>query len=299
MNKLRVGLCQILVGSDKAKNVLAARTAVAEAAKSGANLITLPECFNAVYAVHAFAAYAEPVPEVGGKATLEEHPTTFALLEMSREHKVFLIGGSIPERSSDGKLYNTCVVASPEGSILAKHRKVHLFDIDVPGGIRFKESETLTAGSEVTTFDTPWCRVGVAICYDMRFPQLAMVMRERGCKLLVYPGAFNMTTGPAHWELLQRARALDNQLYVATCSPARNPDADYKAWGHSTLVNPWGELLVTTEHDPAVLVSPELEVESECNRIRTAIPVSFQARTDLYDNVRWKEDQVKRAKHDA
>jgi len=122
--------------------------------------------------------------------------------------------------------------------------------------------------------------------YDIRFPQLAMLMREQGCKMLIYPGAFNLTTGPAHWELLQRARAVDNQLFVATCSPARNPDSSYKAWGHSTLASPWGEVLATTEHGAAVLVSDALDLQ-HCDRVRTQVPVSKQARTDLYRPVEW------------
>lgn len=294
-NKLRIGLCQIMVGSDKTKNVQAARAAVAEAAGKGATLVTLPECFNSVYAVTAFDQFAEAIPSVGAKPTKDANPTTCAILEMAQEHKIFLIGGSIPERGEDGKLYNTSVVASPEGEILAKHRKIHLFDIDIPGGQRFKESETLTAGDSFTTFDTPWCRVGVAICYDIRFHPLAQIMRDQGCKLLVYPGAFNVTTGPAHWELLQRSRAVDNQLFVATCSPARNPQADYKAWGHSSLVNPWGEVVLTTEHDAAVLVSDDIDID-HCDRVRNSVPISFQVRTDLYDLVHWKGSRSKRTK---
>ena len=289
MNKLRIGLCQILVGSEKAKNVQEARNAVANAVSQGANLVALPECFNSVYAVSAFEKYAEPIPSVGEPANEVTHPTTKAILDMAKEHNIYLIGGSIPERGEDGLLYNCCVVASPEGKIIAKHRKMHLFDIDVPGGVRFKESETLSAGKSVTTFDTPWCKVGVGICYDIRFPALAQIMTQMGCKLLVYPGAFNLTTGPAHWELLQRARAVDNQLYVATCSPARNPEMDYQAWGHSSVINPWGDVMVTTEHEPSVIVTPELDID-HCDRIRKSIPISMQVRTDLYDLVRWKGD---------
>ena len=118
--------------------------------------------------------------------------------------------GSIPERDGSN-VYNTCIIVSPKGEIVAKHRKVHLFDIDVPGKITFKESDTLTGGSSMTTFNTEFGTIGVGICYDLRFPEQAAIMRQRGCNLMVYPGAFNMTTGPAHWELLQRARALDNQ----------------------------------------------------------------------------------------
>lgn len=187
--------------------------------------------------------------------------------------------GSIPERDGS-KVYNTCTVWGPDGTMLARHRKMHLFDICVPGGVTFRESDTLTAGDAVTTFDTPFCRFGVAICYDIRFPMLAALMRKAGAKVLLYPGAFNTTTGPKHWELLQRGRAVDNQCFVATASPARNPDSAYQAWGHSTVVDPWGAVVATTEHAPAVVVTDvDLTV---ADGIRTQIPVGVQERTDLY-----------------
>jgi omega-amidase len=150
---------------------------------------------------------------------------------MASELGVFLVGGSIPEKSQDGKqLYNTSLVADPKGHFVAKHRKVHLFDIHVPGKIIFKESDTLTAGTSVSTFDTPLGKFGLGVCYDIRFPEYAQLLRQRGCVALVYPGAFNTTTGPAHWELLQRARAVDNQLFVMACSPARDNNFSYHAW---------------------------------------------------------------------
>ena len=111
----------------------------------------------------------------------------------------------------------------------------------------------LIIGNNFTVFDTPYCKIGVGICYDMRFPELADVMRQQGAEMLIYPGAFNTTTGPAHWELLQRARAVDNQLWVATASPARNPASTYQAWGHSSLINPWGEVVATTGHDQDIV----------------------------------------------
>jgi len=158
-----------------------------------------------------------------------------------------------------------------------------VFDISVPNGITFKESDTLSAGNSITTFDTPFCKVGLGICYDLRFPQLGMLMREQGCKLLVYPGAFNTTTGPPHWELLQRARAVDNQLYVATASPARNPESKYQAWGHSSIVSPWGDVIATTEHDPDTIIA-EIDL-NRVDEIRQNIPISKQARLDIYSPV--------------
>lgn len=189
--------------------------------------------------------------------------------------------GSIPEVDpSTGKVYNTCVAFDPTGQIVAVHRKMHLFDIDVPGKITFKESDTLAPGNELATFETPYGKVGLGICYDIRFPYLAMLLRQAGCRILFYPGAFNTTTGPAHWELLQRSRALDTQCYVATVSPARNPDSKYQAWGHSTAVNPWGEVIATTDEHPSTVYA-EFDLD-RVDAIRAQIPVGHQVRTDLY-----------------
>lgn len=160
------------------------------------------------------------------------------------------------------------------------HRKIHLFDIDVPGRITFKESDTLTGGDRLAVFDTPYGKVGLGICYDIRFPYLAMLLRQAGAKFLFYPGAFNMTTGPAHWELLLRSRALDTQCYAAAVSIARNPESKYQAWGHSTLVSPWGEVLGTTDEKASTVIA-EVPI-ARVDEIRAQIPVSFQVRHDLY-----------------
>jgi len=276
----------MLVGSDKAANLVAARAAIKSAAEKGAQLVALPECFNSPYSTDSFPEYAEIIPDNANEVDAAEQPTTSMLLKAAKDENVYLVGGSFPEKDKDGKVYNTCVVVSPEGNMIAKHRKMHLFDIDVPGGIRFMESDTLTAGNSVTTFDTPYCKVGLGICYDLRFPEYAMLLREQGCKLLVYPGAFNTTTGPPHWELLQRGRAVDNQVFVASASPARNPDSKYQAWGHSSIISPWGDVLATTEHGPDVVVA-EIDL-SRADEIRTSIPVSKQKRTDVYNTVSLK-----------
>jgi omega-amidase len=140
-------------------------------------------------------------------------PSYHHLSTLSSSHKIHLVAGSIPELDTETKkLYNTSLIFSPTGSLLGKHRKVHLFDIDIPGKITFRESEVLSAGNELTLVDTPFGKIGVAICYDVRFPELAMIAARKGAFLLLYPGAFNMTTGPLHWELLARARAVDNQV---------------------------------------------------------------------------------------
>uniref|UniRef100_A0A3B3VPW6 omega-amidase n=1 Tax=Poecilia latipinna TaxID=48699 RepID=A0A3B3VPW6_9TELE len=259
MSKFRLAVVQLQVSSDKANNLSKVRRLVKEAAGQGGKVVLLPvrrsECF-----LSFFSKYAEKIPG----------ETTQMLSEVAKENKLHLVGGSIPEEDG-GKLYNTCAVFGPEGELILKHRKIHLFDIDVPGKIRFQESETLSPGNSLSTFDTPFCRVGVGICYDMRFAELAQLYNRKGCQLLVYPGAFNMTTGPAHWELLQRARALDNQTYVATASPARDEAASYVAWGHSTV------LYVLTLH--VCGPTPDLQYLAD---VRQQIPISSQRRDDLY-----------------
>mmetsp|Transcript_31178 Transcript_31178/g.70882 ORF Transcript_31178/g.70882 Transcript_31178/m.70882 type:complete len:420 (+) Transcript_31178:88-1347(+) len=214
------------------------------------------------------------------------HAQTVSMMsDFARSNKVWIVGGSVPELEGD-KVFNTCLVFAPDGGISAKHRKAHLFDIDVAAtdkrpAMKFKESDVLSAGEQLTLVDLPWCRAGVGICYDVRFPEYALALRQQGAKFLIFPGAFNMTTGPAHWTVLARGRAVDTQSYVALCSPARSTDpADYQAYGHSMLVSPWAEVATEAEHEPGVWIS---EVDpSEVDRIREQVPTSYQKRGDLY-----------------
>ena len=310
-SKLRLALCQLHVTEDKSSNLIQAADAISSAAADGAKLIVLPECFNSPYDTKCFPEYAEEIPSplilpsvaltetpTSDVSDVDEkkHPSTHMLCSNAKKHSVYIIGGSIPER--EGKnVYNTCVVVGPDGNIILKHRKMHLFDIDVPGKITFRESDTLTGGSDMSVFATPYGNVGVAICYDIRFPELAMLMRrEHNTKLIVYPGAFNMTTGPAHWELLQRARAVDNQVYVAAASPARDMNASYNAWGHSTIVSPWGDIVATTDHQPST-VTADLDLK-KVGEIREQIPISYQTRSDLY-RLQWLRSGAAAAKSPA
>jgi omega-amidase len=239
--------------------------------------VLLPEIWNGPYSNDSFPEYAEDI-EAGGDAA----PSYSMMSDVARSLQITLVGGSISERSGNS-LYNTCCVFGSDGKLKGKHRKVHLFDIDIPGKITFQESKTLTAGQDLTIVDTDVGRIGIGICYDIRFQELAMLYAARGAHLLCYPGAFNMTTGPLHWELLQRARATDNQLFVATCAPARDTSSSYVAWGHSTLVGPFGEVIATTEHDEATIIA---EVDySLIEQRRQFLPLRHQRRGDLYQLV--------------
>lgn len=298
---VRLALIQLACTADKAHNLRHARQKVLEAAKAphSAKIVVLPECFNSPYGTKYFGQYAETVFQ-GTEAvsaadtpepSKEESPSWHALRDMAKEAGVWLIGGSIPERvkkaeasDSPDLLYNTSLVFGPEGQFVGAHRKVHLFDIDIPGKIRFKESEVLTAGNKVTLLDLPGLgKIGLAICYDVRFPELATIAARNGAFLLLYPGAFNLTTGALHWELQARARAMDNQLYVGLCSPARDMSADYNAWGHSMIVDPNAEILDQLEEKEDIVIA-ELKGE-RIEEVRKGIPIYTQRRFDVYPDV--------------
>ena len=273
---LKVALLQLKVTADKTKNIANARAKIEEAASNGAKLIVLPECWNSPYAVTTFPEYAEEIPK---------GPTTSFLAEIAKQTKTYLVGGSFPE-IEDGKYYNTNLTFNPSGELLGKFRKVHLFDIDVPGKIRFKESDTLTPGASESLIDVEgYGKIGVAICYDIRFPEMTLRAARNGAFAMIIPGAFNMTTGPAHWELLARSRAVDNQIYVILDSPARDPDpnAGYHAWGHSLVADPWGTVVAQAEESESITYA-ELDPK-KIDEVRKSVPINTQRRFDLYPDV--------------
>lgn len=269
MNTLPVSLIQMHVTDDKAANLRHAGDWIAQAADAGAKLVMLPEMFCCPYDSKAFPRYCEPA---GG--------TVWQMLsDAARKHAVTLIGGSMPE-SEDGRIYNTCFIFNPRGEQIARHRKMHLFDIDVAGGQRFKESDTLSPGNDITVVETDFGKLGVAICYDVRFPELARLMALQGAKVLAYPGAFNMTTGPAHWEILFRTRSLDNQAFTLGCAPARDTSAGYVSYANSIIVSPWGKVIGRLEEAEGCLMA-ELDFDEQ-ERVRREIPVIQHRRTDIY-----------------
>ena len=267
--KLKLGLCQMKVTADKAENLRHARELIDKAAAGGAELVMLPEMFNCPYENAAFPVYAEPA---GGESWQ-------MLSRAAKENGVYLVGGSVPELEA-GKIYNTSFLFDREGRELARHRKVHLFDIDVPGGQRFKESDTLTAGDQITLVDTPWGKIGVAICFDIRFAEFFRVMGDGGAVLIAIPAAFNMTTGPAHWDLTFRMRAIDQQCFVAGCSPARDESASYVAYGNSLVADPWGSFPLHMDEKEHVRVV-ELDL-ADLEKYRGQIPILSGRRKDLY-----------------
>lgn len=282
---VKLALIQLASGANKSHNLANARSKVLEASKAGARIIVLPECFNSPYGCQYFPKYAETLlPSPPSKS---DSPSYHALSDLAREAKAYLVGGSIPEYETKSKKYfNTCLVFDPAGKLLATHRKVHLFDIDIPGKITFRESEVLSPGNKLTLVDIPeYGRIAIAICYDIRFPELATIAARppHNAFLLLYPGAFNLTTGELHWKLQARARAMDNQVYVGVCSPARDMEATYNAWGHSMVVDPNAVVLdEADEKESIVYAALDGERIQEC---RKGIPIYTQRRFDVYPDV--------------
>ncbi len=260
MNIVTLGLVQMRVGENKSANLVRAGELSREAAASGAQVIVLPEVFNGPYETASFSTYAEE-----GVAQ-----TRTFLSELAKELEVLLVGGSFIERE-EGKLYNTSFVYDEKGQEIHRHRKVHLFDIDVPGGQYFRESDVLSPGEGFDVFETKFGIFGLAVCFDVRFAHEFTPLAEKGAQIIFVPAAFNTTTGPAHWETLFRSRALDNQLFLVGVSPANNPEASYPAWGHSIVTNPWGEILTQLDREEKVAIV-EVDLE-EVNTVRDRLPV--------------------------
>jgi omega-amidase len=236
---------------------------VGKAARGDARVVSLPEMWNCPYGNEYFPVYAE---EEGGRS--------FAFMsELAKEHGVYLVGGSVPE-SSDGRYYNTSFIFGPDGGLIGRHRKVHLFDIDVEGGPRFKESDALAPGESLTAVDTEFGRIGVAICFDLRFAEMFQAMAADGCHLIILPAAFTLATGAAHWELLIRSRALDNQCYVAGCAPARSDTLKFKSWAHSLIADPWGDVRAAAAAEETVVFGA---IDSTyLDKVRRELPVFRQ-----------------------
>ncbi|CAN8005833.1 unnamed protein product, partial [Ixodes pacificus] len=268
-NKFRLALLQLAVTPNILKNFERASERIKEAASAGAKMVCLPECFSFPYEPKYIAKYAEPIP--GRSSEM--------LSRWASDNQVYLIGGTLSEREDD-KLYTTCLAYGPDGSLLAKHRKVHLYATDVPSKFTFSEAGFLTPGDKVTTFDTPFCKVGIAVCYDIASPSFAELYARLGCKLLVYPGAFNMYNGPLYWELASRARAADNQVYVASVSPSRDETAYYVLWGHSMLVDPAGKVVRSAGVDEDVVLA-DVNIDY-LDSVRHQLPLAKQRRSDLY-----------------
>ena len=272
--KVKIAQLQLPVYADRERNLRQAEEAVAGltggSGERAADIVALGEMFDCPYDSTLFPAYAQP----DGGAVFGR------LSALAARHHIWLQAGSVPEADEEGRGYNTAYVFDREGNLQAKHRKVHLFDIDVAGGQSFRESRTLSAGDRATVFDTEFGRMGLCICFDIRFPELARRMVLDGARVIFVPAAFNMTTGPAHWTLNFRSRALDNQCFYVGTSSSRDETASYRAYGHSIVTSPWGDVVSELDEKPGTAVT-EIDLD-QADAVRRQLPLLSARRPEAY-----------------
>ncbi|HLT20701.1 MAG TPA: carbon-nitrogen hydrolase family protein [Thermomicrobiales bacterium] len=272
MDTMRVALVQINSRHDKEANIRRAEELIDQAAATGARLVALPEYVNFLGPREQHEEIAETIPG----------PITERFSAKAKEHGIYLLGGSIHERTgTPGKFYNTSVLYGPDGEMLARYRKIHLFDIDLTGNVSANESATILPGEEIVTAEVDGHTVGLSICYDLRFPELYRLLALEGAEILFVPAAFTMFTGKDHWHTLLRARAIENQAFVLAPGQfgAHEPN-DQRCYGHSLIVDPWGTVLADAP-DKECVVTAELDFE-HLRKIRTQLPSLANRRPSAY-----------------
>jgi predicted amidohydrolase len=268
---MRAATIQLNSTADKDRNLEVAERLVRAAAEDGAGLAVLPEKWSVVGDPDALHAGAEPL----------DGPTLSAAAGWARELGIHLVAGSVAERLAEGeRLANTTAVFGPDGERLAVYRKMHMFDVDV-GGVSYRESATEDAGEEIVTVPLGEVELGLAICYDVRFPELLRILTVRGARVIALPSAFTLPTGSGHWEVLVRARAIENQIFMVAAGQVGRAPPHYESWGHSMIADPWGRVLAVAP-DEECFVAADLDLEEQ-ERIRQSLPSLANRRPGLYD----------------
>jgi len=256
-----IAAVQMTSGANKAENLERATGLLQRAAQRGASFIGLPENFS----------WMGPEPERDQNAERLDGKTLTAMATMARELRVTLLAGSILEEGAPGgRLYNTSVLFGPDGARLAVYRKMHLFDVEVGDGQTYRESAAVAPGTEVVVAEAPLGKVGLSVCYDLRFPELYRKQSEQGAMLLTVPAAFTLATGKDHWEVLLRARAIENQAYVIAPAQQGKHPKDRLTWGHAMIVDPWG-LVTARASEGEGLALAELD-RALIDRVRRTLP---------------------------
>jgi nitrilase len=256
----RVAALQMVSTPDRDRNLAEAGRLIAEAAAGGAQLVLLPEYF-------CFMGFKD-TDKLAVREPYQDGPIQRFLADAARRHQVWVIGGTLPLMSPEAsRVLNTTLVFDPQGNEAARYDKIHLFNFE-KGEESFDEARTICPGGEVRSFEAPFGRVGLSVCYDLRFPELYRRMGD--CALIVVPSAFTYTTGRAHWEMLLRARAVENQCYVLAAAQGGKHENGRRTWGHSTLIDPWGEI-VAVRDEGAGVVAGDLE-RARIDEVRQSLP---------------------------
>jgi predicted amidohydrolase len=268
----KAGVVQLRSGTDEAANFKAAAALIREAAAAGADFISTPEITN---------LFEPDRKAMLSKITAEkDNSSVRGFSELAKELRRWLHIGSLALKAADGKALNRSLLFAPDGSLAAAYNKIHLYDVDLPNGDRYRESDVYQAGAEAVTVDLPFCKLGLAICYDVRFPLLHHALAQAGANVIVTPAAFTVPTGQAHWHVLQRARAIETGSFVITAAQGGDHKNGRSTYGHSLVVNPWGEIIAELAHDEPGVLFAEIAV-SQAADARARIPALANTRAFL------------------
>jgi predicted amidohydrolase len=259
----KVGLIQMRSGLDPQVNLTTALASIDEAKRAGADYVQTPEMTN-ILAIKRDHLFANIVAE-------EQDPTLATLREVARKRAIYIHIGSLAIKASSDKAVNRSLLINRKGDVIARYDKIHMFDVDLAGGESYRESNNYRAGDVAVVSDLPWGRLGMTVCYDLRFPDLYRALAEAGASFLAIPSAFTRQTGEAHWHVLQRARAIENGSFVFAAAQGGRHENGRDTFGHSLIVDPWGRILaeggtepgvVMAEVDPAEVVTARARIPS-------------------------------------
>lgn len=267
LEKYRVTICQMDSQDNKEHNLAQAVKMIQESAEKGARLAVFPENMN--YMGRGYRKQAEVIPGM----------TSEILCDAAKKYEMWVVSGSIPEVDTSGNPKNTVMLISPEGKICCKYSKIHMFDVNVPGGQSYQESKYNTAGNELIVYDTELGSLGLAICYDLRFGEMFRLMTLAGAQAICIPSSFTADTGKDHWETLLRARAIENEVYIIAANQI-GKKVNMEAYGESMIVDPWGNIIARSNKKTGVTVG-EIDLRY-LETVRSKMPVLSNRRTDVY-----------------
>ena len=251
---------QMTASASKEENLAKAETFVRLAAERGAALVVLPEVFSWRGRHRKEPEQVEPIPG----------PTTHRLQDLATQLGIHLLAGSFLEKSDEVRAYNTSLLINPQGDLLAQYRKIHLFDIDIPGQVSVRESDGMKPGEEVVVASTPLGTVGLSVCYDLRFPELYRGLSRKGAEIISVPSAFTFPTGAAHWEALLRARAIENQVYIIAPNQIGKNVYGFADYGNSMIIDPWGKIIARAP-DRECFITAEIDLDY-LEKVRKELP---------------------------
>ncbi|XP_067942687.1 nitrilase and fragile histidine triad fusion protein NitFhit-like isoform X2 [Watersipora subatra] len=271
--KTKVAVCQMCSTEDKEANLQQGRELIEKCKRQEAEVVFLPEGFDCIET-------SKEAGIVAGESV--EGPTISAYCSIAKANNLWLSLGGFKEKSAGGnKVFNTHILVDPQGIVVGKYSKLHLFDVDIPEKIRLCESDFTLPGRMIAKpVPTPAGNIGLSICYDLRFPELSTILRNGGADILTYPSAFTVATGKAHWEVLLRAKAIENQCYVVAAAQVGQHNPKRASHGHSMIIDPWGKILCDIE-DGVGVATAEIDLDL-IEKVRTSMPVLSHKRPDLY-----------------